>query len=131
MSERRDYEMSDEQYKRLVIALNDARNQPVMMIGGSTGPSLQETANRQWALLGGEMGFDAMSVRPIPGRSERWFSAIPVKLPLPGRGRINIVVNGPPPHEAGRPIEVEDQFGAPFKVGEWVQEGERWFLVLP
>lgn len=34
---------------------------------------------------------------------------------------IDIVFDGPPSHESGRFVEVEDDTGASVNVGEWVQ----------
>ena len=38
--------------------------------------------------------------------------------------------DGPPSHESGRFVEVE-QNGASIKYGEWHQDGDDWLLVLP
>ena len=44
---------------------------------------------------------------------------------------INVVFDGPPSHESGRFIEVENLDGASIKAGEWVQlDSERWALQL-
>ena len=44
---------------------------------------------------------------------------------------INIVFDGPPSHESGRFIEVENLDGASIKAGEWIQlDSERWALQL-
>ena len=55
--------------------LDACKPTPCIMIGGSTGSSPQENANRAWRLLGDKMGFDYMTVKP--GGSNRFFSAVP------------------------------------------------------
>jgi hypothetical protein len=50
----------------------------------------------------------------------------------PGGRHIDIVFDGPPSHESGRFVEVEDEHGASIKVGYWVQRGDGyWALRLP
>lgn len=46
---------------------------------------------------------------------------------------IDIIFDGPPGHEGGRFIEVEDDRGYSINVGEWIEEpgGRRWALRLP
>ena len=44
--------------------------------------------------------------------------------------KIQIRFDGPPEHEAGRFVEVEDDTGASISVGEWVQDGDYWLLAL-
>lgn len=43
---------------------------------------------------------------------------------------IRIRFDGPPGPEGGRFVEVENEFGKSIKVGEWVEEGADWVLVL-
>ena len=74
MYPRTNYEMTEAQHQTLLDACKPVA---CMMIGGSTGPNPQENANRAWASLGSEMGFDYMTVRPISGQGSRFFSAIP------------------------------------------------------
>jgi hypothetical protein len=74
MMPRTEYEMSDED---LEILLDAGKPTPVMMTGGSTGSSPRENATRAWEALGKKMGFDGMSVRPISGKGQKFFSAIP------------------------------------------------------
>jgi hypothetical protein len=46
-------------------------------------------------------------------------------------GTINVIFDGPPAHESGRFVEVEDESGASIKVGEWKDRGDgTWALVL-
>jgi len=49
----------------------------MIMVGGVAPPSQQDNANRAWAALGKKMGFDSLSVRPIGGKGQRFFTAIP------------------------------------------------------
>ena len=44
--------------------------------------------------------------------------------------KIQIRFDGPPEHEAGRFVEVEDDTGASISIGEWVQDGDYWLLVI-
>lgn len=44
---------------------------------------------------------------------------------------IDIVFDGPPSHESGRFVEVEDPSGASISVGEWIEDGEFWRLRIP
>lgn len=44
---------------------------------------------------------------------------------------IDIVFDGPPSHESGRFVEVEDEIGASVKVGTWIEEGDYWRLRIP
>ena len=42
---------------------------------------------------------------------------------------INIVFDGPPAHEAGRFVEVEDDAGASISVGQWIERPDgHWVL---
>lgn len=74
--ERRTYTMTDEQ---LATLLDAARPVPVMFLSGGMPmyPSPQESANRAWAKLGEEMGFQSTTVRPVPGADQRVFTAVP------------------------------------------------------
>ena len=69
---RREYEMTEEQMNRLLEA-----SKPViyMIIGGMPPSSPQENANAAWNDLGRELGFDYMTVQPVPGKSNRFFTA--------------------------------------------------------
>jgi len=70
------YEMTEEDLKELLDA---CRATPVMKIGSYTGSSPQENANRAWRKLGEKYGFDFMTVRPIQGKGQRFFSAVPTE----------------------------------------------------
>lgn len=68
------YEMTEDDLKGILDACKPV---PCIMIGSFTPSSPQENANCAWAKLGKEMGFDSMTVRPIEGKSQRFFSAVP------------------------------------------------------
>ena len=74
MYPRTNYEMTEAQLQELIA---QCRPVPVMLIGGTTGPSQQENANLAWKALGSKMGFDSDTVRPIPGKGALFFSAVP------------------------------------------------------
>ena len=74
MYPRTEYEMTEDD---LAAILDACKPTPVMMIGGFTGSTPQENANRAWAALGARFGFDPMTVQPIQGRGQRFFTAIP------------------------------------------------------
>lgn len=44
---------------------------------------------------------------------------------------IDIVFDGPPSHESGRFVEVEDSNGRSIRIGEWVEDQELWRLRIP
>lgn len=44
---------------------------------------------------------------------------------------IHIVFDGPPEQEGGRFVEVETPDGRSISVGEWIQKGDYWHLVIP
>ena len=45
---------------------------------------------------------------------------------------IDIVFDGPPAHESGRFVEVEDKDGKSISVGEWIQRSDGyWVLRIP
>ncbi len=53
-------------------------------------------------------------------------------LDRPADDYIDIVFGGPPAHESGRFVEVEDSSGQSFKAGEWVERDDGyWCLRLP
>lgn len=74
MYPRINYEMTEADLNAILDA---CKATPVMMIGGYCGSSPQENANRAWAALGEKMGFDAMTVQPVQGKGNRFFSAVP------------------------------------------------------
>ncbi len=74
MYPRTNYEMTEEDLARILDACKPT---PVMMIGGTTSRSPQQNANAAWAELGKRMGFDSDTVKPISGKGNRFFSAVP------------------------------------------------------
>lgn len=126
--EYKEYELTDEQYKKLILAISEASRQPVMMVGGHGPRSPQAVANDIWNEIGREVGFDGASVRPVPGKGERHFSAMPVRQKLHGRGRLNLVFEGDPTSLVF--IEAEDAYGAGVACGKWLKEGDRSILVI-
>lgn len=72
---RREFEMSEEQLKKILDACKPT---PAMFLSGGQ-PMFgtpQENANRAWKALGEEMGFDYLTVRPN-GKGDRFFTAEP------------------------------------------------------
>ena len=76
---RKEFEMSGEQLDKIldagkptpVMAIGDPGGGPPIPIGGNP----QENANRAWQALGREMGFAYMSVKPVEGKDEKFFTA--------------------------------------------------------
>lgn len=133
-----EFHMSEEDLSRIMESCK-----PVPMIalqcGTPRGP--QENANAAWADLGKRMGFKPMTVEPLPSKGDRYFMAEPVcteKSDLPEKatepekpapGFIDIVFDGPPAHESGRFVEVEDENGCGTKVGEWVERPDGYWAL--
>lgn len=78
MYPRTQYEMSNEDRTALLERMKPV---PYMIIGGRPTASRQENVNAAWAALGAKMGFDSETVRPIPGKPDRFFSAVPSETP--------------------------------------------------
>lgn len=76
MYPRTEYEMSEDDLKQILEACKPT---PVMFVSGGipVGGNPQENANSAWNELGKKMGFDHMTVRPIEGKGQRFFTAIP------------------------------------------------------
>lgn len=74
MYPRTNYEMTEEDLKAILDACKPV---VAMMIGGHAPSSQQENANNAWAALGRKMGFDHMTVQPISGKGNRFFTAVP------------------------------------------------------
>lgn len=77
MTDRREYEMSEADMAALLEACK-----PVQLIAIHAGPisSPQENANRAWQRLGHKLGFNYLTVRKVPGKGERVFSAEPLTI---------------------------------------------------
>ena len=74
MYPRTEYEMTEADLAELMEAF---KPEPMIMLQCGNPPSQQENANRAWATLGKKMGFDGDTVRPINGKGNRYFTAIP------------------------------------------------------
>ena len=75
MSERKEFEMTQEQLDKLLKACQPV---PAIMLQCGMPPSPQQTANAAWNALGRELGFDGMTVEPVAGKGSRVFTAIVV-----------------------------------------------------
>jgi hypothetical protein len=79
MNERREYEMTEAQLQKI---LETCRPVPYLLGSGGVPPtSPQENANAAWARLGREMGFEHMTVKPVSGKGQRFFTAVPIADP--------------------------------------------------
>ncbi len=74
----REFEMTDED---LAILLDASKPTSAMyLIGGTTMASTpQENANSAWQRLGEKLDFKHMTVRPVPGKGQKFFTAEPSK----------------------------------------------------
>jgi hypothetical protein len=70
---RQEYEMSEQDLDQLLEACKPVR---YMVAGGMEPRSPQQNANDAWASLGRKMGFQHMTVQPISGKDNRFFTAI-------------------------------------------------------
>ena len=69
---RREFEMSEHD---LSVILDACKPVPCMKIGSYLPRTPQENANDAWAALGRKMGFQHMTVKPISGKGDRFFTA--------------------------------------------------------
>lgn len=69
---RKEFEMSYEQLEEILKACLPV---PYMIFGGHEPSTPQENATRAWESLGRELGFDHLSVKPVSGQGERFFTA--------------------------------------------------------
>lgn len=67
-----EYEMTAAQLGKLLRACQPI---PLVMLQCGMPPSPQDTANAAWEALGEEMGFLHMTVRPVAGKGDRFFTA--------------------------------------------------------
>lgn len=74
-----EFEMSEEQ---LTTLLDACKPTPRMYLEGGEPMcgTPQENANRAWAALGEELGFKPMTVNPVAGKGQRFFTAVAVSL---------------------------------------------------
>lgn len=72
---REEFELTEAELQSILDA-----SKPTPVMFGNGGQSLfgspQENANRAWAALGKTHGFDYMTVRPVPGKGERFITAV-------------------------------------------------------
>ena len=69
---RKEYEMTEAQLNTLLEA---CRPVPMIMLQCGMPKSPQENANDAWRALGEEMGFQHMTVEPVTGKGNRFFTA--------------------------------------------------------
>ena len=81
------YEVTEEEIKKILDACKPV---PYMVVGGIPLSSPQENANRAWAALGKEKGFDHMTVQPIAGKGHRFFTAVPSETESQRTERIKV-----------------------------------------
>lgn len=69
---RKEYELTERQFNLIMEA-----SKPIPMVAIQAGlpMSQQERANRVWSVIAREVGCDMWTVKPIPEKGERWFSA--------------------------------------------------------
>jgi len=74
MSNTKEFEMSEDDLAKLLDACKPT---PVMFLSGGVPMhrSPQENANAAWANLGKKLGFDHMTVKPVSGKGQRFFTA--------------------------------------------------------
>jgi hypothetical protein len=75
---RKEFEITEEELAELLEA---CRPTPAMYLSGGTPmfETPQENANRAWRRLGEKKGFDSMTVEPVSGKGQRFFTAVPVE----------------------------------------------------
>ena len=71
-----EFEMTDED---LATLLDACRPTPAMWISGGMlmCGTPQENANRAWAQLGEKLKFKTLTVQPVPGKGQKFFTAEP------------------------------------------------------
>lgn len=75
---RTEYEMTEDDLAKILGA---SKPVPYMVVGDCPPSSPQENANRSWRELGERMGFDWQTVRPVQGKGQRFFTAVPSETP--------------------------------------------------
>ena len=71
-----EYQLNESQLKKLLDA---GKSTPCIMVGGYVPATPQENTNRAWGELGKELGFQPMTVKPVPGKPMKFFTAQPVE----------------------------------------------------
>lgn len=69
---RKEFEMSEEQKAKIMDACKPV---PYIIVNGTAPRSQQENANDAWEALGLELGFRHMTVQPVRGKGDRFFTA--------------------------------------------------------
>ena len=69
---RKEFTMTETQLNRLI---ESSKPVPYMIFGEVEPTSPQKNANMAWARLGDELGFDSMTVRPVQGKTSKYFTA--------------------------------------------------------
>ena len=69
---RKEFEMSDHDH---VVLMDACKPVVCMKIGEYVPRSPQENANDAWAALGRKMDFNHLTVRPVSGKSDHFFTA--------------------------------------------------------
>lgn len=77
MTDRQQYEMTPEDFERIIAQIQSAKNTPLIAIHCGMPTSPQEAANAAWCELGKRMGFDGMTVEP-DGKGKFSFTAVPL-----------------------------------------------------
>lgn len=69
---RKEFEMTKDQLEKILDA-----SKPVtyMVVGGVPPRTPQQNANTAWACLGLELGFEPMTVKPVSGKGQEFFTA--------------------------------------------------------
>lgn len=61
--------------KQLAKILDACKPVPAIMLQCGMPRSPQQNANDAWEALGKELGFESMTVRPVPGKGQEYFIA--------------------------------------------------------
>lgn len=72
MRETKEFQLSDMQVEEL---MSISRTAPALALNCGEPPSRQVLANGFWARVGGELGFDYTTARPVVGKGVRFFTA--------------------------------------------------------
>src|SRR3990167_2105844 len=80
---RKEFEMTKEDFDDL---LNACISAPIIILKCEEPPTPQDIANAAWKPLGEKMGFDHLTVQPVDGKPDTFFTAeeiLPVSPPEP------------------------------------------------
>jgi len=75
---RKEFKMTDSERE---IILEGCKPVPMIMLQCGSPPSQQQNANDVWRALGEKLGFDFMTVQPVSGKSNHYFSAVTMVIP--------------------------------------------------